>query len=144
MEQRLSLVTLGCDDLATARAFYARLGWHEGGPSSESVAFYQLGGIILGLWGRAELATEAGIVEAPRLKQGFGGIALAYNVREKSEVDAVLAAAAAAGGRVLKPGAERFWGGYSGYFADPEGHIWEVAWNPHFPIADDGAISLPG
>lgn len=144
MEQRLSLVTLGCDDLATARTFYASLGWHEGGPSGEAVAFYQLGNIILGLWDRAELAAEAGVPDTPGDVRGFAGIALAHNVREQGEVDTVLAAAAAAGCRVLKPGEERFWDGYSGYFADPEGHVWEVAWNPHFPIADDGAIGLPG
>ena len=143
MEQRLSLVTLGVDDLAAARAFYGKLGWREGGPSSDDVVFYQLGGIILGLYGRAALAEEMRLQPA-ETKGRFGGIALAYNARSKDEVDAVLAEAEAAGGRILKSGEDVFWGGYSGYFADPEGHVWEIAWNPHFPIAADGTISLPG
>lgn len=143
MEQRLSLVTLGVDDLAVARAFYARLGWREGGPSNEHVAFYQLGGIVFGLYGRAALAAEARLKMADD-RARFGGVALAYNTRTKEEVDDVLAEVEAAGGRILKHGEDVFWGGYSGYFADPEGHVWEVAWNPFFPISEDGAICLPG
>lgn len=142
MEQRLSVVTLGSDDIAAARAFYARLGWREAGASNAQVAFYQLGGLVLGLYGRAALADEAGLPDAVD-RDRFGGIALAFNVREKAEVDDVLGEAEAAGGRILAPGQDRFWGGYSGYFADPEGHVWEVAWNPFFPLGADGAVSLP-
>ncbi len=142
MEQRLSLVTLGVDDIAAARAFYSRLGWRESSASNDNVAFYQLGGIILGLYSRVALAEEARLPDAGD-RDRFGGIAVAYNVREKNEVDDVLAEAVTAGGRLLKPGEDVFWGGYSGYFADPSGHVWEVAWNPFFPIGEDGAISLP-
>lgn len=141
MEPRISLVTLGVADLARSRTFYARMGWQESPASQESVAFYQAGGMIFGLYGRAALAEDAGLEDtAP---QAFTGITLAYNGRDKAEVDAVLKEAEAAGGRIVKPAEDVFWGGYSGYFADPDGHLWEVAWNPFFPIAEDGAISLP-
>ena len=126
MEQRLSMVTLGVADVGRARAFYERLGWKASAASVESTAFFQLGGMILALWGRAELAADAGIADPG----GFGGVALAHNVRTREEVDAVLAEAQAAGARILKPAREAFWGGYTGYFQDPDGHIWEAAWNP--------------
>ena len=142
MEQRLSLITLGVDDLSKTRAFYGRLGWRESGAGNEQVAFFQLGAIVLGLYGRTALAVEAGMTDTTE-RDRFGGIALAYNVREKAEVDTTLDEAVAAGGRLLSGGEPRFWGGYTGYFADPEGHIWEVAWNPHFPIAEDGSVRLP-
>lgn len=142
MEQRLSLVTLGVDDLAAVRQFYGRLGWRESAASNDSVAFYQLGGVALGLFSRAALAGEAGVPDSAE-RATFGGVALAYNVREKADVDAVLDEAKSAGGRLLGAGEERFWGGYSGYFADPAGHVWEVAWNPFFPLDGNGAISLP-
>jgi catechol 2,3-dioxygenase-like lactoylglutathione lyase family enzyme len=140
MEQRLSVVTLGVADLARARAFYEDgLGWRPSSASNDQVVFIQLGGIVLGLYGREALTAEASLT----LADGFGGMALAYNVRERTEVDAVLATAEAAGARILKPAAETFWGGYSGYFADPDGHPWEVAHNPFWPIADDGSVNLP-
>lgn len=142
LEQRLSLITLGVDDLTNARAFYRRLGWRESGAGNEHVAFFQLGAIVLGLYGRTALAVEAGVPDAAG-QDLFGGIALAYNVREQADVDTVLEEAVAAGGRLLRAGESRFWGGYSGYFADPEGHVWEVAWNPLFPIAEDGSVRLP-
>ena len=138
MEQRLSLVTLGVADLERARRFYEDgLGWRRGNDDAE-VAFYQLGGMVLALWGRDALAQDAGLPDPG----GFGGIALAYNTRTREEVDAVLAEAADAGGQILKPAADTFWGGYSGYFADPDGHAWEVAWNPAWTMADDGSVSL--
>ena len=96
----------------------------------------------LGCIGRNALADEAGVPDAPG-RDRFGGIALAYNVRERDDVDAVLAEAVAAGGRLLRTGETRVWGGYAGYFADPESHVWEVAWNPFFPIAADGSLRLP-
>jgi uncharacterized glyoxalase superfamily protein PhnB len=96
--------------------------------------------MALALWERAELAADAGLTDPG----GFGGIALAYNTRTRAEVDAVLAAAREAGGRVLRPGADAAWGGYTGYFADPDGHPWEVAWNPHWTLREDGRIELPG
>ena len=138
MEQRLSLVTLGVADLERARRFYEDgLGWRRGNDDAE-VAFYQLGGMVLALWGRDALAQDAHLPDPG----GFGGIALAYNTRIREEVDAVLAEAANAGGQILKPAADTFWGGYSGYFADPDGHAWEVAWNPAWTMADDGSVSL--
>lgn len=140
MEQRLSLVTLGVRDLAAARAFYARLGWTESPPSNESVAFFQSGGMIFALWGRDHLAEDAQI-GLPGT--GFANISLAQNVRSKAEVDAVLRDAKKAGGRILKPAGDVFWGGYTGYFADPEGFAWEVAWNPGFTILEDGSVRLP-
>ena len=140
MEQRLSLVTLGVRDLAAARAFYRRLGWKESPPSNEHVAFFQCGGMILGLWNRDSLAQDAK-VGAPG--SGFANISLAQNVRSKAEVETTLAVAEKAGARILKPAQEVFWGGYSGYFADPEGFVWEVAWNPGFTILEDGSVRLP-
>ena len=140
MEPRISLVTLSVADMARARRFYEALGWRASGPS-EGVTFFQVGGMILSLYGRAEQAADANL---PAEGSGFGGIVLAHNVRERGDVDRVLAEAKAAGATILKPGHEIFWGGYVGYFADPDGHPWEVAWNPHFPIQDDGSIRLPG
>ena len=140
MVQRLSLVTLGVADLARAREFYQRLGWQASARGNASIVFFQLNGFVLALYGRAALAEDAALADAA---PSFGGITLAYNVRQRDEVDSVLAEAQAAGGRLLKPAQEAFWGGYSGYFADPDGHPWEVAWNPGFPIAPDGTLLLP-
>ncbi len=142
MEQRLSLVSLGVVDVAASTAFYERLGWKRSAANSnESITFFQLGGIILGLYGADALADDIGIEYSDRI--GFDNVTLAYNTRTKDEVDAVLAAAEAAGAVIVKPAVDAFWGGYSGYFADPDGHHWEVAWNPFFPIAEDGSIRLP-
>lgn len=143
MEQRLSLVTLGVADLARSRRFYEDgLGWRASGAGTAEVAFYQLGAVALALWGREELAADAGLpIAGPG--GGFGGIALAHNVRTRDEVDAVLAQAEAAGARLLKPGTDAPWGGYTGYFADPDGHLWEVAWNPFFALQEDGSLRLP-
>lgn len=139
MEQRLSLVTLGVADLARARRFYEDgLGWTRGN-AEEGVAFYQMPGSILALWPRPALAEDAGVEDAGA---AFSGVALAYNARSRAEVDAVLAEAVAAGGTLAKAAHETFWGGYSGYFADPDGHLWEVAHNPFWVIAVDGAIRL--
>ncbi|NQW01096.1 MAG: VOC family protein [Rhodospirillales bacterium] len=139
MEQRLSLISLGVKDMANSRAFYEKLGWVASASSTADVTFFQLGGLILGLYGLGALAAEAG--QSPG--SGFDGITLAHNARSKAEVDTLLAEAKAAGGQILKPAEEVFWGGYSGYFADPDNHAWEIAWNPFFPIADDGTISMP-
>lgn len=140
MDQRLSLVTLGVRDLAAARAFYQRLGWKESPPSNEHVAFFQCGGMILALWSRDALVEDAKVGAAG---SGFANVALAQNLRSKEAVDAALAEAEKAGARILKPAQEVFWGGYSGYFADPEGFAWEVAWNPGFAILPDGSVKLP-
>jgi uncharacterized protein len=140
MEQRISLITLGVTDLDRSRKFYERLGWRRSMSESEGVVFFQAGGMALSLYLRNELAKDANL---PPEGKGFGGIALAYNVRTREEVDAVLAEAEAVGAKILKPAEEAFWGGYSGYFSDPDGFPWEVAWNPSFPIAPDGSIKIP-
>ena len=145
MEQRLTMVTLGVRDLARARAFYEEgLGWTLGDGVEGQVAFYQLGGMLLGLYGLEALAEDAQ-VELAALTPGenFGGIALAYNVGDRAAVDATLKEAEAAGATILKPAQEVFWGGYSGYFADPDGHPWEVAHNPFWTLNDDGSVTLP-
>lgn len=140
MEQRVSIVTLGVADLRRSREFYERLRWKKSSASSEGIVFFQAGGIVLAIYPRNELAKDAR-VEAEG--HGFRAITIAHNARTRAEVDAVLAEAKAAGAAVPKPAEEAFWGGYSGYFADPDGFLWEVAWNPHFPITPDGAIRLP-
>jgi catechol 2,3-dioxygenase-like lactoylglutathione lyase family enzyme len=142
MEPRITLITLGVDDLERALGFYRDgLGFPLSSASVEGVvAFFRTGGAVLALWSRAALAADAGL---PLDRSAFGGFALAHNVPTREAVDAVLAEAVAAGGRLLKPGTPTDWGGYSGYFADPDGHLWEVAWNPGFPLAADGSIQLP-
>ncbi len=138
MEQRLSLITLGVRDLARARAFYEALGWKTNAAPDDDVVFFQAGCMIVALWGRGQLAQDSGVEDGG----GWGGVTLAYNTRSPSEVDAVLAEAEAAGATVGRPGAETFWGGYSGVFVDPDGHPWEVAHNPHWTLAEDGSVSL--
>ena len=129
MKPRISMITLGVRDLAASVAFYAQ---GLGLPRMESppeVAFFTLDGTWLGLYGRQALAEDA-TVQAEG--SGFTGVTLAHNVASEAEVDALLKQAVAAGGALVKPGQRVFWGGYSGYFADPDGHLWEVAHNPHF------------
>lgn len=143
MEQRLSVVTLGVADLERSRRFYeVGLGWTASAASQEGVVFFQLGGMVLTLYPRPALAEDAGLPDAPAPR--FSGITLAYNVRDRNEVADVLETAVKAGGSLLKPAQDVFWGGHSGYFADPDGHAWEVAWNPFWPLDADGAVRLPG
>lgn len=137
MEQRVSLITLGVDDLARARDFYAALGWR--GQEVEQTVFFQAGGLVVVLWSRAALAADSGVPDTP----GTGGVALAHNVRSRPEVDAVLDEAVAAGATLTRPAADTFYGGYAGCFADPDGHVWEVAHNPGFALADDGTLTVP-
>jgi len=140
MEQRLSIITLGVTDLKRSREFYKRLGWRQSMAKSEGIVFFQAGGMALALFPRDELAKDANVSAAGH---GFAGMSLAYNARSQGEVDNVLGEAAAAGAKLLKPAQKAFWGGYSGYFSDPDGFLWEVAWNPFFPIAEDGSLKLP-
>jgi uncharacterized protein len=140
MEQRVSIITLGVADLRRSREFYERLGWQRSMAKAEGVVFFQSGGMALALFPRHELAKDANV--APD-GDGFNGISLAYNARNRAEVDSVLEEALAAGAKLLKPAQDAFWGGYSGYFSDPDGFLWEVAWNPSFPMAEDGSIRLP-
>jgi uncharacterized protein len=137
VEQRLSLVTLGVQDVARARAFYEALGW-EPGWTDDDVVFFQAAGMIVALWGRGKLAGDSVVEDTG----GWGGVTLAYVARSRAEVDEVLAQAEAAGATIGRPGAETFWGGYSGIFIDPDGHPWEVADNPNWTIADDGSTHL--
>jgi catechol 2,3-dioxygenase-like lactoylglutathione lyase family enzyme len=140
MEQRVSIITLGVVNLQRSREFYERLGWRRSMPQNEGIVFFQTGGMALALYPRDELAKDANI---PSEVGSFSGVTLAFNARNREEVDAVLAEAQTAGAKLVKPAQEAFWGGYSGYFADPDGFLWEVAWNPFFQIAEDGSIRIP-
>ncbi len=142
MDQRLTLITLGVRDLAAARRFYLDgLGWKPAKPSNESVTFIECGGVILALWSHDALAEDAHVAKEG---SGFRGIALAHNVADRATVDRVLNEAEAAGGKIVKPAREVFWGGYSGYFSDPDGHLWEVAHNPFWPLDEHGRPQLGG
>lgn len=143
MEPRVSLVTLGTRDLGRAITFYRDgLGWPQAdiGAGSGEVAFFRTNGAIVTIYLRHLLAGEAG--QSPD-GTGFGGIVLSHNVREREQVDEVLAEAVQAGGSILTPAREMDWGGYCGHMADPDGHIWEIAWNPGFPMREDGTVQLP-
>lgn len=140
MRPVLTLLTLGVRDVPRARAFYAAMGWQEAAGSSDEVTFLHGAGSALALWSRAELAADSGITEDPG---GWGGITPAHNVGSPAEVDEVLAEAARAGGVVIRAGAPTFWGGYSGVFADPDDHRWEVAHNPFWGLDDEGRAILP-
>lgn len=128
MQQRVTLITLGVADLRESRAFYGRLGWVPAEHSSEDIVFYQIGGLQLSLYPRVGLADDVGVADDGA---GFRGVTLAYNTQSKEEVDAILDEAVEAGAELVKPAEDVFWVGYSGYFADPDGHLWELAWNPH-------------
>ncbi|HEY0582667.1 MAG TPA: VOC family protein [Chloroflexota bacterium] len=138
MEQRLSVVTLGVTDLARSRAFYVDgLGWQAGFENDE-IVFYQCNGIVFGTWLRDRLVADAQLSEQPVP----GAMSIAHNVRTREEVQPLLAGAAAAGGRILRPAQDTEYGGFAGYVADPDGHVWEIAWNPSWPIGADGSITL--
>ncbi len=140
MEQRISIVTLGVGNLARSREFYERLGWRRSVADVQGIAFFQCGGMGLGLYPRQSLAEDANL---PPEGTGFAGVTLAWNGRSREEVDSAMADAEAAGARIVKPAEEAFWGGYSGYFADPDGFVWEVAFNPAFAVLEDGSLRLP-
>jgi catechol 2,3-dioxygenase-like lactoylglutathione lyase family enzyme len=138
VEPRISLITLGVDDLDRSRAFYVQLGFPlASGPGSD-VAFFQAGPMVLALWDRRRLAEDSGVEDAGR----SGGFALAHNVRSPAEVDAVTEEVRRAGGTITREPGETFWGGYSSAFADLDGHPWEIAHNPHWTIREDGSVSL--
>lgn len=139
MEQRISLITLGVDDLELSRTFYRNLGWQEHPSSDDDVAFFQAGGLVFGLWNRAKLAEDSAVEDGG----GWGGVTLAYNTRSQGEVDAVIEQARFSGATIGREPAETFWGGYSGVFIDPDGHPWEVAHNPFWTVGDDGSVQLP-
>lgn len=135
----LTLVTLGVADLDRSRAFYVAMGLSPSPQVTDTVVFLQMAGCVLGLYPRAALAEDA-MVDAAG--SGFSGITLACNLDAPEDVDAMIARAVAAGGKLVKPGQKVFWGGYSGYFADPDGHLWEVAHNPFFPKDDRGILAI--
>jgi uncharacterized protein len=139
----ISLVTLGVDDLRAATRFYEAIGWRTSAAASVpgTVAFLGGGNVALSLFSRHDLAEDAHL--APGRPVGFRGVALATNVGSEAEVDALLETATSAGGRIRKVAEHTDWGGYSGYFTDPDGHLWEVAYNPHFELLDDGRLVLP-
>lgn len=137
--QRVTLITLGVADLDRSRAFYAALGW---APKAEQpgVAFYQMAGMALGLFGLSDLAADQG---RPGADLGTGAITLAQNMPDTAAVDAAFELAISAGATVLKRPEPVFWGGYSGYYADPDGHVWELAHNPFWELGPDGALTIP-
>jgi uncharacterized protein len=138
--QRVTLITLGVGDLGRAKGFYERLGWVQS-DGTEGVAFYQMQGSVLALFGRDDLAKDQG---RPGADLGTGAITLAQNFATEAQVDAAYAAALAAGATALKAPEKVFWGGYSGYWADLDGHVWEVAMNPFWPLGAGGSLTLPG
>lgn len=139
MDQRISLVTLGVDDLDRSRAFYAALGWAEN-PAPEGIAFYQAGPMVVALWERAALAVDSGVDD---VTQGqWGGITLALNVDSPARVDEIMEEAEASGARTARPAGSTFWGGYAGVFCDPDDHPWEIAYNPYWTVTEDGRTLL--
>jgi predicted lactoylglutathione lyase len=136
---RISLVTLGVADVEAATLFYERLGWKRSGASVPGTSFIALDGVVLSLFGRGDLAADAGIANTPA---GFSGVTLALNQRTREAVDRVLADAVAAGAALGRAGAPAFWGGYTGVFLDPDGHAWEVAYNPGWPLGADGSVQM--
>jgi predicted lactoylglutathione lyase len=141
MPAHASLITLTVADIAKSTSFYEQLGFAlSKGASQAEVSFFQAGPVVLALWGREAQTEDA---NAADIWTGNGGIVVAQNVASESEVDAMMARAQDAGARILKPATKTFWGGYNGYFADPDGHIWEIAFNPFWKLAADGRVSLP-
>jgi hypothetical protein len=141
MSANITLITLGVADIATATAFYASLGFVKSRTASQDeVSFFRAGGVVLALWRRETQREDA---NAGEVWNGNGGIVVAQNVASEAAVDTVMAKAAASGARILKPASKTFWGGYNGYFADPDGHVWEVAFNPHWGLDEQGLITLP-
>lgn len=140
-EPRISMITLGVADVSTATAFYQRLGFMRSSASNDNVTFFHMRGTVLGLFGRDALAADAAV--EPTVPQGFEGVALAHNLGSRDEVDAAWDFAVGCGARPVKKPHEVFWGGYSGYFADPDGHLWELAHNPFMQLDENDHMTLP-
>lgn len=141
LPQKLSLVTLGVADVAASRRFYEGLGFRAAGVDDEGVAFFDLNGVVLALFGRGGLAEDA---NAPlESGEGFSRMSFAINLESEAAVDAAMAFAAEQGGRITQPARKVFWGGYAGYFADPDGFLWEIAYNPFWPLDELGRPQLP-
>jgi catechol 2,3-dioxygenase-like lactoylglutathione lyase family enzyme len=142
MEPRISVITLGVNNLPRAIRFYRDgLGFPTTARDDADIAFFSTTGTRFALYPLDKLAEDIS-PSTPKTRSQFSGITLSHNVRTKEEVARVLALAESAGGRILKPAQDVFWGGHSGYFIDPDGHHWEVAWNPHFPLALDGTLLI--
>jgi uncharacterized protein len=141
MTPRINLVTLGVTDMARSRAFYEKLGFVASSASNTDVTFFEANGIVFGLFGHHALAEDAHVTASA--VPAFRGVSLAWNAESEARVDAIMDHALACGAKLSKPAQKVFWGGYSGYFADPDGHLWEVAYNPFFPLDENGRIKLP-
>ncbi|MDQ1683360.1 MAG: uncharacterized protein QOC82_97 [Frankiaceae bacterium] len=137
---RINLVTLGVADVARSTAFYTALGWTPSAGSQPEITFIQLGPMVLGLFGHDDLADDARLPRSPQ--PPFRGTSLAINLESEAAVDAAMETARAAGATIVKPAEKVFWGGYSGYVADPDGHLWELAHNPHWTLNTDGSVTL--
>ena len=137
---RLTLITLGSGDVARATAFYEALGLVRSPASNDGVSFFEAGGVVLSVYGRDALAEDAGLDPQG---DGFRPQSLAWNVASEAEVDKAIVRIVAAGGGLVKAAEKTFWGGYAGYATDPDGHLWEVAHNPGFPLDADGRVHLP-
>lgn len=140
LDPRITMVTLGVADVAASTAFYEKLGFRKSSASQESVTFLKLKGTLLGLFWRADLAKDAGVADS---EPGFSGVTLAHNLSSEAEVDAAYEHALSCGAKAVKKPEKVFWGGYSGYFADPDGHLWELAFNPFAPNDENGFMQLP-
>ncbi len=140
MQQSISFITLGVNDLVRSRAFYTALGWTESSASKPEIAFFKAGTVVFGLFQRDALAEDANV---PSAGSGFQGFTLAHNVESEEAVSKTLEQAVAAGARLARPGEKVFWGGFRGYFADPDGFLWEVCCNPFFPMDAQGHVQLP-
>ena len=141
MKPRINFVTLGIIDMAKMRAFYERLGLVASSASNPNVTFFDANGIVLALFGYHDLAEDAGIKAGP--VPNFRGVGVAWNGTSEEDVDRIMTHARVAVATIIKKAQKVFWGGYSGYFADPEGHLWEVAYNPFMPFDAEGHIQLP-
>ena len=141
MEPRINIITLGVSQISKSRKFYEKLGWKASSASNENIVIFHSNGAALALYPEPMLAADAEV--DPTERKGFRGVTLAYNVADKSEVAKFLDQAKAAGGKIVKQAQDVFRGGHSGYFSDPDGHLWEVAWNPHWPLQKNGLLKLP-
>ena len=143
MPARVSLVTLGVADVRAATAFYESVGFHRSSASVDGdVSFFNAGGVVLGIWGRADLAADAGLVDHNTSEIG-GGTSVAMNLSSEAEVDEVWARWVAAGASPIKSPERAPWGGYTSYVGDLDGHLWEIAFNPYWPLRADGTVELP-
>jgi len=140
MKQAISFVTLGVGDLARSRQFYAALGWKESSSSNADIAFFQAGSVAFALFQREALAEDANVTAQGN---GFSGFTLAHNVESEDAVVSTLAEAVAVGATLVRPADKVFWGGFRGYFADPDGFLWEVCWNPFVTLDSEGHVQLP-